>query len=70
MRIAVANSKGGVGKSTLTVVLADFLAVRHHLNILVIDLDPQATSSCLLKSVAGVELARQQRQTLAHFLES
>ena len=69
MRIAVANSKGGVGKSTLTVVLADFLAVRHHLNILVIDLDPQATSSCLLKSVAGVELARQQRQTLAHFLE-
>ena len=56
MRIAVANSKGGVGKSTLTVMLADYLAVHHHLNVLVIDLDPQATASCLLKSVAGVEL--------------
>jgi chromosome partitioning protein len=69
MRIAIANSKGGVGKSTMTVVLADYLAVFHHLNVLVIDLDPQATASCLLRSVTGLELARQQRQTLSHYLE-
>ena len=69
MRIAIANSKGGVGKSTMTVVLADYLAVFHHLNVLVIDLDPQATASCLLKSVKGLEIARQQRQTLSHYLD-
>ncbi len=68
MRIAIANCKGGVGKSTLTVVLADYLAVFHKLTVLVIDLDPQATASCLLRSVNGIELARQQQQTLAHYL--
>ena len=69
MRIAIANSKGGVGKSTLTVMLADYLAVFQRLKVLVIDLDPQATSSCLLRSVKGVESAKQQCQTLAHYLE-
>jgi chromosome partitioning protein len=69
MRIALANSKGGVGKSTTTVILADYLAFFHQLKVLVIDLDPQATTSCLLKSVTGLELARQQRQTLTHYLD-
>jgi chromosome partitioning protein len=69
MRIAIANSKGGVGKSTTTVILADYLAFFHQLRVLVIDLDPQATTSCLLKSVTGLELARQQRQTLTHYLD-
>ncbi len=69
MRIAIANSKGGVGKSTVTVVLADYLAHFHQRRVLVIDLDPQATTSCLLKSVQGIKLAEQQGQTLTHFLQ-
>jgi chromosome partitioning protein len=69
MRIAIANSKGGVGKSTTTVILADYLAFFHQLKVLVIDLDPQATTSCLLKSVPGLELAEKQRQTLTHYLD-
>ena len=42
---ALINRKGGVGKTTLTLALADFLAARHALRILVIDLDPQANST-------------------------
>jgi chromosome partitioning protein len=42
---ALINRKGGVGKTTLTLALADFLSARHALRVLVIDLDPQSNST-------------------------
>ena len=42
--VAVANQKGGVGKTTVTLGLAD-AAVRRGRRVLVIDLDPQANAT-------------------------
>lgn len=41
--IALANAKGGCGKTTLTMLLAGALA--KHLNVIVADSDPQGTAS-------------------------
>ena len=46
---SVINLKGGVGKTTLTIALAHFLALEHGKRVLVIDLDPQTNATvCLI----------------------
>jgi chromosome partitioning protein len=46
---SVINLKGGVGKTTLTVALAHYLAVEHQRRVLVVDLDPQTNATvCLI----------------------
>lgn len=46
-RITIAQIKGGVGKTSMTVHLARALAIREQ-RVLVVDLDPQANSSLFL----------------------
>ncbi|QGU00412.1 ParA-like protein [Candidatus Syntrophocurvum alkaliphilum] len=46
--ISLINLKGGVGKTTLTVALAEFMAAVYGLKVLVIDIDPQTNSTVAL----------------------
>jgi chromosome partitioning protein len=46
--IAVFNTRGGSGKSAITVFLADFLSTAFKKRVLVVDLDPQQSSSVAL----------------------
>lgn len=69
VRVAVANHKGGVGKSTTAMMLAEGLALRHGLRVLAIDLDPQASLSAMLLSSAGVRAAFTKERTLWHLLK-
>lgn len=43
--IAVINMKGGVGKTTVASLLGRYASMTHGLNVLAIDLDPQANLS-------------------------
>lgn len=45
---SVINLKGGVGKTTLTVALAQYLAVQQRRRVLVVDLDPQTNATVSL----------------------
>lgn len=65
---AISNLKGGVGKSTTTVMLADGLAYYYGAEVLVIDLDPQANSSQMLLTEEGLERAFQQGKGTHHLL--
>lgn len=68
VKAAIANLKGGVGKSTTTVMLADGLAYFYGLTVLVIDLDAQANSSQMLLTERGVQQASEQGKGAHHLL--
>lgn len=63
--IAVQNFKGGVGKSTLSVHLAQFLAIKGY-RVALIDCDSQASATTLFGYVPDLDLGEE--QTLYPFL--
>jgi chromosome partitioning protein len=68
--ISVINMKGGVGKSTTTVSLAETLALHHRLRVLVIDLDPQTNASIMVGGPERWDQLRENERTLDFYFEA
>lgn len=67
--VCLINRKGGVGKTTLTLALADFLSAIHGYHVLVIDVDPQASASIMLLGEDGWKVMEDARLTVADLFE-
>lgn len=67
--LAIANRKGGVGKSTISVMLAHAFSAWGYKRVLLIDLDAQSNSSLIL--LGGSQWIETQRQSrnIAAFIE-
>lgn len=66
--IAVMNTKGGVGKSTLVLALAETLSTYHGKNVLVVDSDSQATVSSTLMTIPNLHRLQQNGLTIVDYL--
>jgi len=67
--VSIANLKGGVGKSTLTMVLGEFLAFRRGYKVLLIDMDSQANLSTMMIRGADIMTQRDKGRTIYHLLK-
>ena len=68
---SVINLKGGVGKTTTVVQLADCLTAVYDKRVLVIDLDPQTNATIALIGQEKWQQVNEQKQTIAQlFLDS
>lgn len=65
--LAVANRKGGVGKSTVAVMLAHALSVHGGKRVLVLDLDSQCNASLILMGGQGWNEARKAGKTISDY---
>lgn len=68
--IAVMNTKGGVGKSTVVLAIAETMATFHGKNVLVIDSDAQASVSSMLMTPGNLHKLQSEGLTLVDFLIS
>lgn len=66
--VSIINLKGGVGKSTLTMILAEFLAFMQSKNVLLIDLDAQANLSYCMVPPAQIDKQLREERTAYHLL--
>jgi chromosome partitioning protein len=66
--IAVMNTKGGVGKSTIVSALAETLSCEHNKNVLVIDSDAQASVSSMLMTVNDLYGLQRDGLTIVDYL--
>jgi chromosome partitioning protein len=66
--IAVMNTKGGVGKSTLVLALAETLSAQFRKNVLIIDSDSQASISSMLLTAANLHRLQTEGLTIVDLL--
>ncbi len=68
--IAMMNTKGGVGKSTLVLAMAETLSAQFGKNVLVIDTDAQASVSLMLLTAANLNKLQVDGLTIVDMLVS
>jgi len=68
--VAVMNTKGGVGKSTIVLGLAETISAFHSKNVLIIDSDAQASVSGMLMSPQNLFKLQSEGLTIVEFLVS
>ena len=68
--VSIINLKGGVGKSTLTMLLGEFLAFRHSKNVLLIDMDAQGNLSFCMVPSPQIQEQALERRTAYHLLRA
>ena len=66
--LAVMNTKGGVGKSTLVLAVAETLSAMFRKNVLIIDSDSQASVSAMLLSAANLHRLQSDGLTIVDLL--
>jgi chromosome partitioning protein len=66
--IAIMNAKGGVGKSTLVLAMAETLSAKFGKNVLIIDSDAQASVSLMLLSAGDLNRLQLDRLTIVDLL--
>ena len=66
--LAVMNTKGGVGKSTLVLAMAETLSAMFRKNVLIIDSDSQASVSGMLLSAANLHRLQSDGLTIVDLL--
>ena len=67
--LSVINLKGGVGKTTLTVALAEVFAAKFGRRVLVIDLDPQTNATVMLIGDEKWRELDERQRTLPHLFQ-
>jgi chromosome partitioning protein len=68
--VSIINLKGGVGRSTLTMMLGEFLSFRYGLNVLLIDMDAQANLSYCMVPDENIRIQEDQGRTAYHLLRN
>lgn len=66
--ISVMNAKGGVGKSTLVMAIAETMATYHDKKVLVIDSDAQASVSSMFMAIRDLHRLQATQATLVDYL--
>lgn len=67
--ISMINLKGGVGKTTITVGLADFISKSLLKKVLVIDMDPQCSASMAFLGETRWSEKEKKKETLYHLFK-
>lgn len=68
--VIVVNLKGGVGKSTLAMMISEYMAFRFGKKVLLIDMDAQANLSYIMVPHRSIQLQEDNQRTIYHFFKS